>query len=124
GGDGEAEEPVYSDVPLAVCAVGSNPLHRCTSGPYLSGVSAISAAPDHDMALLKTGAVVGWGQGGQGQLGRGTVPFGGGYSYVPVEAIGLSDVNGISAGHDYSLAFGPAAPAVTGLNPTQGLEEG
>jgi hypothetical protein len=80
------------------------------------------------MALLKTGAVVSWGAGCRGQLGNGTAASGrivcSVKSDVPVEATGLSDVKGISAGGFYSLAFGPAAPAVIGLNPPQGLEGG
>jgi alpha-tubulin suppressor-like RCC1 family protein len=123
GGYAEVEGLAYSDVPLAVCAVGINPSYRCTSGPYLSGVSAVSAAPDHDMALLGTGAVVGWGQGGDGQLGNDTGGFEG-YSYVPVEARGLLEVKGISAGSDYSLAFGPPAPAVAGVSPSAGPQTG
>ena len=123
GGDGEAEEPAYSDVPLRVCAVGSNPLRRCTFGPYLSGVSAISASSDHDMALLNTGVVVSWGQGGHAQLGNGTAGMTA-FSYVPVEASGLSDVQGISAGSQFSLAFGPPAPTVAGVSPTAGPQAG
>jgi len=76
------------------------------------------------MALLENGAVVGWGQGGFGELGTGPVVFGSAFSWVPVQAIGLSNVQGISAGPDYGLTFAPVAPAVTGLGPTQGLEAG
>jgi alpha-tubulin suppressor-like RCC1 family protein len=125
GGEAEVEGLAYSDVPISPCAAGINPSYQCTSGPYLGGVSAISAAPDHDMALLTTGAVVGWGQGGYGQLGNGT-KYGGfsAYSYIPLEMRELSDVKGVSAGNNFSLAFGPVAPAVAGVNPTQGLEEG
>jgi alpha-tubulin suppressor-like RCC1 family protein len=123
GGEAEAEGLAYSDVPLEVCAARINPWYQCKSGPYLSGVSGISAAPDHDMALLGTGAVVGWGQGGDGQLGNGS----GGmeaYSYIPVEVSGLSDVKGISGGNDYSLVFGPPAPAVAGVGPSGGPQAG
>jgi alpha-tubulin suppressor-like RCC1 family protein len=112
------EPPEYSDVPVEVCAVGGYYAPPpCTSGPYLSGVTAISSGPNHDMALLNTGAVVSW---GHGFLGSATT----GSSTVPMEVSGLSDVNGISAGSNYSLSFGPAAPAVTGVSPTQGLEAG
>jgi alpha-tubulin suppressor-like RCC1 family protein len=113
----------YSDLPLTVCAVGTYPPAKCASGPYLSGVSAISAGPDHSMALLNTGAVVSWGQGGHGQLGNGTAGFEA-YSYVPVEASRLSDVKGISAGSQFSLAFGPPAPAVAGVSPSAGPQAG
>ena len=110
------------DVPVEVCAVdadynGLYPPPPCTSGPYLSGVTAVSSGPNHDMALLNTGAVVAW---GGPDLGNATT----GGSNVPVEVSGLSDVSGISAGEEYSLSFGPAAPAVTGVGPTQGLEAG
>jgi alpha-tubulin suppressor-like RCC1 family protein len=125
GGSGA---PSSSNVPVEVCAVGDSQQQLCTSGPFLNGAAAVSAGPDHSMALLETGAVVSWGAGCRGQLGNGTAASGrivcSVFSDVPVEAIGISDVNGISAGHEYSLAFGPAAPAVTGVSPTQGLEAG
>ncbi len=112
----------FADVPVEVCAVDSHynflyPPPPCTSGPYLSGVTAVSSGPNHDMALLNTGAVVAW---GGPELGNATT----GSSNVPVEVSGLSDVSGISAGNEYSLSFGPVAPAVTGVSPTQGLEAG
>jgi alpha-tubulin suppressor-like RCC1 family protein len=126
GGGGEA--PASSDVPVEVCGVGDSQGQLCATGPFLSGAAAVSAGPDHSMALLNTGAVVSWGAGCRGQLGNGTGASGRIVctvrSDVPVEASGLSDVNGISAGPAYSMVFGPAAAAVTGLGPTQGLEAG
>jgi alpha-tubulin suppressor-like RCC1 family protein len=121
----ELEAGGYRDVPVTVCAIGVDgyPYMGCSSGPYLQRASAISAASDHDIALLETGAVVAWSQNYYGQLGNGT-QGGTAWSYVPVEVAGLSDVNGISAAESYSLSFGPVAPAVAGVSPTQGLEAG
>ena len=95
-GDGqlgmEPAPPYDSDVPVAVST--------------LSEVAAISAGERHSLALLRSGAVVAWGNNDGGQLGDDTFT----YSAVPVDVCGLSEVVGISAAGDHSLAYGPSPP--------------
>ena len=72
-----------------------------TAVPGLSTVKAISAGGTHDLALLKNGTVMAWGDNAFGQLGNGTTTT----SPVPVTVSGLHNVKAISAGLAHSLAL-------------------
>jgi alpha-tubulin suppressor-like RCC1 family protein len=103
-GDGIVGEQDYehqwSDVPVAVCAVGS--LGPCPTGPYLAKVTAVSAHNAmHSVALLDDGTAVAWGHNDAGQLGNGTTTTTG----VPGAVSGLSGVTALAAGFDHSLAL-------------------
>jgi alpha-tubulin suppressor-like RCC1 family protein len=67
----------------------------------LSGVTAISAGDDHNLALLSNGTVVAWGANNDGQLGDGSTTD----SSVPVPVGALSGVTAVSAGGFHSLAL-------------------
>jgi alpha-tubulin suppressor-like RCC1 family protein/sugar lactone lactonase YvrE len=57
-------------VPVRVCAVGT--VGTCTGGPYLEGVTAISAGGEYSLALVANGQVRAWGRNLEGELGDGT----------------------------------------------------
>jgi len=67
----------------------------------LSGVSAIAAGGDFNLALLSNGTVMAWGAGGEGQLGNGKRSK----STTPVVVKGLSGVTAIAAGAEHGLAL-------------------
>jgi alpha-tubulin suppressor-like RCC1 family protein len=67
----------------------------------LTGVSAIAAGSEHDLALLSNGTVMAWGSNEEGQLGDGKMAN----STVPVAVKGLSAVSAIAAGDEHSLAL-------------------
>jgi alpha-tubulin suppressor-like RCC1 family protein len=101
-----------SDVPVAVCAVGT--VGECPSGPFLEGVAAISAGEEHALALLSNGTVMAWGSNGFGQLGNGTnegrnVPEAvcavGATSPCSEASQQLKEVIAIAAGGEHSLAL-------------------
>jgi alpha-tubulin suppressor-like RCC1 family protein len=105
-----------STAPVFVCAVG---VQSCASGPYLEGVTAISAGGLHSLALLTNGQVVAWGPNESGQLGNGTTTR----SSVPVNvcAVGvkecpsgpfLENVATIAANLSHSLASLKSGAAV------------
>jgi alpha-tubulin suppressor-like RCC1 family protein len=95
-GDGSEAE---SDVPVAV----SN----------LRGVFAIAAGQSHSLAVVGAGAVMAWGANAQGQLGDGSyigpeqcgVLLISACSKVPVAASGVSEVTGVSAHGNHSMAL-------------------
>jgi hypothetical protein len=95
GDDSEAA----SDTPVAV----SN----------LRGVSSIAAGHNHSLAVIAIGAVVAWGDNAEGQLGDGShigpeqcgVPPVFACSKVPVAASGVSEVTGVSAHGNHSMAL-------------------
>jgi alpha-tubulin suppressor-like RCC1 family protein len=70
----------------------------------VSGVTALSAGEFHSLALLESGNVMAWGSNREGQLGDGTFTNGD----VPMAVSGLSGkgIAAISAGGEFSLAFG------------------
>jgi len=84
---GDGSEGVSSDVPVAVQG--------------LTGVKAIAAGSNHNLALLANGTVVAWGANEVGQLGdAGTEE-----SETPVPVTGLTGVTAIAAGGNHSLAL-------------------
>jgi len=71
---GEGRLLACSTIPRKVCALGSS--GPCPTGPYLTGVTAISAGAEGstrhgDAYAIKSGAVVDWGNNVHGQLGTG-----------------------------------------------------
>jgi alpha-tubulin suppressor-like RCC1 family protein len=104
---GEHMESACSEKPVAVKG--------------LSGVTAIAAGGEHALALLGSGPVMAWGANGAGQLGDGTSngpETSCGFFHVnpcsttPVEVSKGAGavINGIGAGEEHSLAFGPKPP--------------
>ena len=77
----------------------------------LSGVTAIAAGPDHNLALLSNGTVMAWGENTYGELGDGASAGPGNCSGLlpcsatPVEVRGLRGVTAIAAGLYFSLAL-------------------
>jgi len=67
----------------------------------LTGVKAISAASDYNIALLSDGTVWSWGSNEYGGLGNGTKTN----SNVPVQAAGVSGIIAIAGGSDHTLAL-------------------
>jgi alpha-tubulin suppressor-like RCC1 family protein len=88
-GDGKrgSEGEVVADVPTPV------------SG--LSEVSAIAVGANHDLALLKNGTVMAWGDNSDGELGDGTTTE----RDSPVKVTGLGEIVAIAAGYNFSLAL-------------------
>jgi alpha-tubulin suppressor-like RCC1 family protein len=90
----------------------------CSTAPVpvsgLSGVVAIAAGAQHNMALLSNGTVMMWGANESGQLGDGSMS-GPDHCYKqeeptqcstsPRPVSGLSEVTAISAGQNYCLAL-------------------
>ena len=83
---------VCSPVPVAV---------READGSELSGVTAVAAGANFDLALMANGTVRAWGYNGKGALGDGSTTD----SDSPVEVKGLMNVTAIAAGEDYALAL-------------------
>ncbi len=69
----------------------------------LTGVKAIAAGANHSLALLKNGTVMAWGDDESGQLGIGRTSEEG--VAVPTAVKGLTNVEAISAGAEFSLAL-------------------
>jgi alpha-tubulin suppressor-like RCC1 family protein len=123
---GDGSPVPESGTPQPVCAAGTT--GPCLTGPYLGGVSSISASGRESLALLASGGVVAWGANSSGQLGDGTstgpeVCSKGPCSRVPVPVSGISGARGIAAGSNASLAFGPP-PTVTAVKPRKGPASG
>jgi alpha-tubulin suppressor-like RCC1 family protein len=75
--------------------------------PGLSGMTAVAAGNNFSVALKNDGTVWTWGYNGFGQLGNGTNGAGTD-SNIPVqvsETSGLSNVIGIAAGYDHTIAL-------------------
>ncbi|MEX2237651.1 MAG: hypothetical protein WEB00_08970 [Dehalococcoidia bacterium] len=69
----------------------------------LSGVSAVSAAGYHSLALMDDGSLMSWGSDGTGQLGNG--PSSSADQPLPGPVSGLSGVTAIDSGLQFSLAL-------------------
>jgi alpha-tubulin suppressor-like RCC1 family protein len=108
-----------SDVPVAVCAIGT--VGPCPSGPYLSGVKSLAAGgfgpndgglQSYSLALLESGRVAAWGVSERGELGDGSST---GpekcdemlqtCSKTPLAVSGLSGVTTVAARGAHSLAL-------------------
>lgn len=96
----------------------------------LTKVTAISAGEWHGLALLEAGTVKAWGENAQGELGDGKNKgpekcgmFACSRTPVAVNSITHNTV-GISAGNEFSLAWGPPGPIVNKLTPTNGPPTG
>ena len=77
--------------------------------PGLSEVVAVAAGSEHSLALLANGTVVAWGDNDSGELGQGSTTGpescgGGDCSKHPIPVPGLTNVVGIAAGTNFSLA--------------------
>ncbi len=73
----------------------------------LRDVTAIAAGGDFNVALLKNGTVMAWGEGVNGELGNREAHAE--QSDVPVAVSGLKDIKGIAAAEADGVAFGPPA---------------
>ena len=100
----------------------------CSATPVpvdgLSEVTQITAGSEFSLALLKSGAVMAWGENERGELGdRGMVS-----SDLPVEVVSLRGASAISAGSWYEgLAIAQAAaapPTISKLEPAYGSPAG
>jgi len=99
----------------------------CSTTPVqvegLTGVSAIAAGNQHDLALLGDGQVMAWGDNWQGQLGNGSLTS----TDAPGAVSGLEDATAIAAGDNFSLAYGvliALPPSVTQVSPHRGTPAG
>jgi alpha-tubulin suppressor-like RCC1 family protein len=99
-GDGTSKE--QSGIPVAVSK--------------LREVTAIAAGEDFNLALLRNGTVMAWGEGVNDELGNHEANAT--QSDVPVRVSGLRDVKGIAAGGADGAAFGPPASAKAILSPS------
>jgi alpha-tubulin suppressor-like RCC1 family protein len=100
----------------------------------LTRVTELAGGGEHSLALVKGGLVMVWGKNNDGQLGLGTTtgpepcptvpPTACSATPLQVASLTLPDVKGIGAGRDHSLAFGPAAPTITGVSPNKPLKKG
>jgi alpha-tubulin suppressor-like RCC1 family protein len=97
-----------SNVPVRVCAGG--PEGPCPTGPYLEGVTAVSASDAHSLALLGNGTAMAWGANFQGELGNATTTR----SNVPVAVSGLTNISAIAAGGTGSNGGSPFSLALLG----------
>lgn len=70
--------------------------------PGLTGIVAVAAGFEHDLALREDGTVWAWGGNPDGQMGNGTT---GSPELTPVEVTGLTGVTKIAAGALFSLAL-------------------
>jgi alpha-tubulin suppressor-like RCC1 family protein len=119
-----------STVPVRVCVAGSS--GPCPSGPYLSGVTAISAGGKLSnggdtfvLALLGNGKVEAWGRNEHGELGDGTMlgpetceagatKFA--CSKSPVAVSGLSAVTAVAARGEHASRCRATAPSEPGAS--------
>ncbi len=83
-------------------AVVSNIVDTATRVPSLVDVAAISAGWEHNLALKEDGTVWAWGKNDLGQLGIAPINTD---RPVPTQVPGLSNIQAIAAGGDFSLAL-------------------
>lgn len=81
--------------------VAGDPLPVDVFGPEWGPVAALAGGRDHTSALLTDGRIVGWGDGGGGQLGNGASVD----SETPVAALGISGALDVVAGESFVLAL-------------------
>jgi alpha-tubulin suppressor-like RCC1 family protein len=80
----------------------ASPVLTAAGGRPLSGVTAVDCGPDHVVAVLSGGSMMGWGSADSGRLGpalSGTLPY-----PVPLGLSGLSGVTAVSCGGRHVLA--------------------
>jgi alpha-tubulin suppressor-like RCC1 family protein len=83
--------------------------------PGVTGATAIAAGGQFGLALVAGGMVSAWGDDNFGQLGDGTVSFGGPLGAVTVK--GLTGAKAIAAGGDQAIALmAGTSPAASGRN--------
>ncbi|HLY74751.1 MAG TPA: RCC1 repeat-containing protein [Planctomycetota bacterium] len=70
--------------------------------PGLSGVIAVGAGSNYDLALRSDGTVWGWGDNSTGQMGAATSSA---LQSTPVQIPGLSSIVAIAAGYDHGMAL-------------------
>jgi alpha-tubulin suppressor-like RCC1 family protein len=85
-GDGEGAEHHNQSVPVRAKGFG--------------GATAVAAGGQHTCAVLKSGEVLCWGNGEDGQLGQGSEES----SWTPVFVKGISKATDVAAGGDWSCA--------------------
>jgi alpha-tubulin suppressor-like RCC1 family protein len=83
-----SESRAFSDIPVSVSGLGE--------------VTQVVASNHYSLALLSNGQVWSWGTERNGVLGNGESS---GYSSVPVQVIGLTEVKAIAGTHGYNLAL-------------------
>ncbi|MFJ8018579.1 hypothetical protein [Streptomyces sp. NPDC096339] len=100
-GEGQLGDGTTTDrrTPVQVCAVGG--IAPCAG--FLSGVKGIAAGRNHNLAVRTDGRAYAWGRNAHGQLGNG-MSGNDVQSSVPVEVTDLTNVTGVAAGGEHSLA--------------------
>ncbi|MGV8039016.1 MAG: PKD domain-containing protein [Thermoanaerobaculaceae bacterium] len=88
----------------------------------LSGVRQVAGGWGHTLAVRSDGSVWAWGTNRNGQLGVGTAVS---YASVPTKVTGVSNVEGVVAGAEHSIALqGAAGISVWGRNWLGALGDG
>ncbi|WP_170177684.1 RCC1 domain-containing protein [Thermomonospora umbrina] len=89
---------------LGIGAEGYDPVTSPVSVPGLTGVAEASAKFTHTLVRLSAGTVKGWGNDWNGNLGDGTGSPDG-WAPTPVNAIGLTAVQGLATGQNHSAVL-------------------
>jgi alpha-tubulin suppressor-like RCC1 family protein len=124
-GSGQSES---SALPQPVCDVLESP---CAANHQLGEVTAIASGSSHSLALLRSGALLAWGDNESGALGTGTssgpercTPHGGGplaCSRVPVAVENISGAIEVAGGQGDSVALARSpAPQIGAITPAEG----
>jgi hypothetical protein len=105
---------------------GNDPVPVAVTG--LSGVHAVSAGGDHNLALLEDGKLQAWGGNEFGEIGIGYSGKGNKVSEPVDVGCGLTDISLIATSFWDAYAVGPTAdntcPEVTSLEPREGAGSG